>query len=611
MNGNHIIQYNNGGTMRKTNQNDGKRTLLCFLALFVLLSTVGVVKLHPAGLETVEVDLKNRVFKNKLPFDVKFNLKVAVDPDVQRVRIEYLINKPEEKENYQYPEKVEVKKEKIPEYKKNMVTEDGKNYIYSRSLKEWVRNGDENYFLVRNVGPLHPNVEYAFKFKIYSKIKQENVAKEFHKILKLAFAKSKQDTIRDYKDAKNFIEKEINAHIDKNKIVILRGNQKDITRFKITKFKITREDDTIKEFKKLFIELFDAAEKQKRTARVIRNRCDDLKTDFKKLGYIFKLHDILYFMLRHPDDFDPSTKSKWNSPVIRKVEEGENQTVYSTTMADFAAILADGLQCRIHTVRNRLSIYDILNGTAKIQGDNVIESDSLDFDSLKLLDEFIKKINSQTFQYKKKTLCQLLEKCDRKDCIKIPKLISDLRVGLKTIFVKNELKSRLNKDFEKLAEKLSDQFARIQFIEVAEIIGTNDYKNYIALDFGIGYAFDVSMFLYSGVHVYFVPVNRKAPLKFKFKGRHWFWKRWSLLLGLTTKGIENDQYKNLFSGTSLLGGMGFRISRSFKVNGGVLLLKEIDANPLLDKDHLEIAPFASLSFDIDIQPLIGKLGTLF
>ena len=575
--------------MRKSNPGKNKRVFLFTLALFIMLAAVGISKLHPQGLETLEVDLKNRVFKSQLPFDVKFNLKVTgIDDNVERVELKYLIVNPDLKEKYNFPKCKIVSGNKICE----------------RDLPEWVRKGDEDFFVIKEVGPLHPNVQYAFKFTIYSKVKQKDVSDDLHKTLKTIFKNLKQDTINDFKKAIPVIEKEINQFIRARKLVILDSNQKYITLFDIA-----GQD----KFKTLFNDLYNNAQNQKNADAAIKLKIRGLIKDLTSLDDDCKLHDKLYIMLKHPEGFDPLTRLKWESPLIKKEEKDDGESVQS--MADIAAILADGLQSQINNQQNRTSIYNILDGKAKIEGDRVIftPNGSLDIASLRLLHVFIQKINSQTFQYKNKTLCQLLENSKTLKCPNIAIKLSVILGYFERFFENYEKKVKLQKESKQLIEKFSNQFTTIRSIEVAEIIGTNDYSNYIALDFGVGHAFGIkSLFLYAGVNFYSVPINKKAPLKFlRFKGRHWFRKRCSFLFGLTTKGIEEGHNKNLISGTSLLVGIGFRWTKSIKTNVGGLLFKQIDENPLVDRQHTKMVLFASISFDIDIKPLIGKLSSLF
>jgi hypothetical protein len=107
-----------------------------------------------------------------------------------------------------------------------------------------------------------------------------------------------------------------------------------------------------------------------------------------------------------------------------------------------------------------------------------------------------------------------------------------------------------------------------------------------------------------------LPVNKSAAYAIR-KGTSWVFKRSCLLLGVTNSKISEGNAENLFANNNLLGGVGFRINQSIKINGGGFFFKEADKNPLLDAKHIKVALFFSASLDINILPLFGKLGNLF
>lgn len=137
---------------------------------------------------------------------------------------------------------------------------------------------------------------------------------------------------------------------------------------------------------------------------------------------------------------------------------------------------------------------------------------------------------------------------------------------------------------------------------------------YVSMDAGLAYGWDINeAFGYLGTNIYFRPVNKDAPLQ-SFGGfRQSFSRRASALIGLTVTGQveETDRREALLGGRILVVGGGLRMTDSIRFAGGALVFKAVNPNPLVTERRVEISPFVSMSFDIDVVGSLGDLGKVF
>ena len=163
---------------------------------------------------------------------------------------------------------------------------------------------------------------------------------------------------------------------------------------------------------------------------------------------------------------------------------------------------------------------------------------------------------------------------------------------------------------------LEDLVARIDAQAAATVIRQTSVSDvlstraniYVGLDLGVLYSFEVERAAaYFGANIYFAPVNKKASLS----ERGGFKKRVSLTVGIsvTDLGLEDDERIEplLGGGSNLVLGGGYRLARSVRVSGGVLMVLKNDPNPLVTDRSLAVTPYVAFSFDAD---LIGALRTL-
>jgi hypothetical protein len=127
---------------------------------------------------------------------------------------------------------------------------------------------------------------------------------------------------------------------------------------------------------------------------------------------------------------------------------------------------------------------------------------------------------------------------------------------------------------------------------------------YLSADTGVAVAPELGeVFPYVGTNIYFRPVNKQAPPTV-------FLSRFSAIVGftLTSNLIKPGETQSLFgTNANLLLGAGLRATDVLRFNGGVLVLKGVNPNPLINRTRLEITPYFSFSADIDLAGIMSGL----
>lgn len=124
---------------------------------------------------------------------------------------------------------------------------------------------------------------------------------------------------------------------------------------------------------------------------------------------------------------------------------------------------------------------------------------------------------------------------------------------------------------------------------------------YWSADEGVAHAWDLGeTFSYTGVNVYFSPVNKKAPLRSFTLSESWR-RRFALMVGVSNDDIDIPGVEPHFGDRFLLLGAGIRLTDHLRFSTGVLLFDETDPDPLVDAKRNEAySPFASFSLDVNV-----------
>jgi len=577
--------------------------------------------------EIVELDLKNGTFKSAIPFDVPFILKITADPHVKRITVYY--HPDTAKEDFASLERMILAQKKIvfamqwmsmllslrinpnsqeisktndnkieDEFKQYSDSIQGKKLFYERYQNELADNmtyynSDQNEYypftnkfdpcinsqgdhFLADIDSLSPNKKYVFYFEIYENLDESQTAKTIA-ILKRSFSEIQGSNGEDCcNQKKEEVEGKINTSLKQSDITFLGNDCKPEI------FKFAEPEDV-----KYFNNICASKTKEKSALLNVGNLLCKLR-DAKPISF----PQLLCKYLKNPAELDTKSKDTWNKAIFSRLER-----LKDLTLSDVAVIWVDGLQLN----NNNMTIKDIMEGNAILAGKSICPAEELDLDSVVILKEFLKILTSTTFVFEGKTLFQSNPE--------IFNLVSDLIEKLDKFTESLKLFDEMVEEFCK-SKKFN--LTNLSISKIESVFAEIHAKDYFSLDFGVGYSWQInSTFLYTGVNIYLVPVNKNAsyPL-FKNKG-YGIPRRASLLLGVTNTKIGEGNSENLFANNNLLAGIGLRINRSFKINFGELLYRQANKNPLIETKKTKLAFFASGSFDIDFLKILGKLGSLF
>ena len=135
---------------------------------------------------------------------------------------------------------------------------------------------------------------------------------------------------------------------------------------------------------------------------------------------------------------------------------------------------------------------------------------------------------------------------------------------------------------------------------------------YVSLDAGVAYPWRLAnMVFFAGANIYFRPINKAAPLRYKGTFLH----RFALTVGITTtvrdesrraEDLRNTPDNDETSNSLLLGG-GLRVTPSMRLGGGVLVFRETDPNPLINQKSVTVTPYVSFTADVDVAQIFRAI----
>jgi len=136
-------------------------------------------------------------------------------------------------------------------------------------------------------------------------------------------------------------------------------------------------------------------------------------------------------------------------------------------------------------------------------------------------------------------------------------------------------------------------------------------SDYLSIDFGYAYGFDYKkMFPYTGVNLYFMPINKNIPLSVysdELISEDWWLARTSLLIGLSPVKSTTPEGKaqSVPGYGNMMVGLGFRFSSDIKLNLGTIAYQETDSPKT--RQPLTYENFWSISFDWNFTGDLTKM----
>jgi len=113
--------------------------------------------------------------------------------------------------------------------------------------------------------------------------------------------------------------------------------------------------------------------------------------------------------------------------------------------------------------------------------------------------------------------------------------------------------------------------------------------------------------LYVAASISLVAVDKDVPLAKEGD----FLRRFSLVGGFTLGEVRNSDgsITGVFGGKGVLAGAGLRITDYVRVGAGAVILRQSDTNKLISDTHVRVAPYLSLSIDLDVAGLVTGMFT--
>ena len=158
------------------------------------------------------------------------------------------------------------------------------------------------------------------------------------------------------------------------------------------------------------------------------------------------------------------------------------------------------------------------------------------------------------------------------------------------------------------------------FLEPTIITGSSnifDFKTrsklQITPDFGyVVYGFQkgfTSFTPYLGFQINFRTLDKNIP--WGVYPNKTLWHRLSFMTGWTLAGVaKQGKRENFFTSSSLLTGLGFKLTNAIKLTGGAMWFYGDDPNPLIDNRRLRMTPYAGLSVDLDVKEFLNDFTSL-
>lgn len=508
------------------------------------------------GLEEIDVDLGSAMPSGTkgLPFDVPFIMTGNVDASLRKISLSYKVSDADSKKRW-----LEFKGSESPAI-----------WLYTPEQKKWHLK----------VGPLHPNITYEFTFHI---IRSHNTA------INDVFKNNAFNIIERLYSNPATIDPAAIARATKDLHMLLQnivGPGKTIVDANEDEFTI---DLNIPPFSKMTNEVRNNAGIDfVGTIDSINITNIFLHPDFQA----FK--DRLTAVLTTPDILSPASAKLWNESV-----DLNNQTFTNIKVQEMAQL--------VQAPSNH--ILEVIYGHETITNNTSFTTVSApNMPSIDLVLAFFQKLRSNLTDTHDNRIFTSAE-------INIPRQVISILTEIRALHnlnkTRKERRDAIIAQFPNiLADKLIATTATMYDVSAADIASAS--TPYIGLDFGLSYIPGYSqLFLYEGVNIYLVPVNKNAPLStFKNKWNN-FLKRFSIHFGLTHDliKVENPRYQKLIANIgSLMLGAGIRLNRAMRINAGYMFFYEKDNNPLLEKKHFTAMPQISLTFDINIAKAFGSIG---
>jgi hypothetical protein len=531
-------------------------------------------------LETVEIGIDQKALSNvEWPFDLPFYLIGKIDDDVQAVMF-----------NYRIADVNKRSKGWISFPNPNDIGTDG----YLSAPKEWRRGKEDNTKFVFLCDGLHPNIKYNFRFEVIRKVSLDpNLVIEMKNKLGShlkTFFKSKE-SIKITPAELNLENESLQAIVQSyfaGKKLLLKNNTS--LPFTFDAFNVAPDASVL---------AFKASTNLHTALNNYEQAVSDMITEFDLVrSYILS-------------DIDEIQTGKLN---FNRYSNEVLTLPFNPGLKDFKAYsLLDGIKLlRQMSLPLRPYLKDLLQGRLKIINNGFNDTDgepdplSILFiasllDALgqqQLIKDSIDGVEKPRFSY----FSNLMQSAAKQITQYIPDIVE----------ARGQLEMVTNKIPDILSTIVQFEALEIEILPIVDVV--SEKSPYISTEAGISYVHPFrSATHYQGVNIYFVPIDKRAPLS-SFRGGNRFLKMFCIQVGVSSyfgdRPVNTLSILGKSSTLDLNLALGLRLNRIIKINAGVIPYKTNNTFELGDNYVLKNASYASIGIDVNLLKAFGDVGTL-
>lgn len=545
-----------------------------YILTIILLITTLICK---AQEKVVEYNIDTGKFTGNIPFDERFKIKFTSASDIIDFTVGYKIK--------YYDKDKPAKTDKY--YFQKLYPVDDEGYISE------TRTVNAKEFSIGNLGPLHANTPYDFKFSVLKKIvldkeKEKSLKEDIQKYLNYIYLEN--DSIPTPE-----------VVIEALKVIVKKHIKGDI--YKEDR-KIVTELDLLKTLQPQINELINFKSNKNSTIVLHNAKLEILK--------LFITQSIIGMRPKIANINSITTNiAAVDKPVNISIEE-----LKTAGLSQFIDFLKDDFNVNL---KNILSVVSGEKFLKLVNNKLTTVKTSKKYDNIKSL-QFIavgfEKL--EELKNKAKPAKPYFSNTENSELKNFSSLIVEKQTDESNtdgfIALSEKILSYNETTFKEVTNIFAGMYVE-QVLAKADINTVTDVQTkaspYINMDIGGLFATDINdAFILETINFHFSPVNRDALFS-DIKG---FWdnvgKRTSFQIGLAQRiGPTDARYENYLAGS--LGtpylGIGVRLSRILRVSGGVIFYQQANVNPLIDDKTTK----GSFAFTITINSALSKaLGEL-
>ena len=515
--------------------NKGIRLILPLIVMQLLLfiitvdSDAQITRTWANSTDTVDVMLNRNGLENAFyPFDIAFNFVGPIPPGCSRITASYDIAADYQKKHLN----------KNINFKKNTLT-------------EWKLQGHSNGRFTIPCPGMDPNVKYTFTFTIYSKPVTDDKAKE---ALRVKFAArltlfGKEFATKTYTDA------DLNKLNDDLNSILTNEFTGACNEFQLVDCKGNAFTLNVRTAGKIFEQF-----------KLFNKNAQDYVDFSRNLHEGGAIRDLIAFFTAHKTQIGKELDFLLSGKINPSSKDALDIS-WDASFKDYPGYkLKDGIAVLKKMVAHDELLTNIVTGSARINGTEIVSSDTFHLGSVQLLYSLVNFIGQH----------QWMDSAVAPDpvahIIQLERYIQPVKTNASAMMIADWNTRYLTSIFPDLAvDFFIAESLKSQVITSPDV--STDKTPYISADGGIGYASAAQAgFSYFGANFYFSPVNKKAPIS---SYNFWYALKKMVCVNIGVANFFSPRAKNSYSilgetaSQDLLLGLGIRLGRIPKLNFGL------------------------------------------